>query len=326
MTPRHVSSNSSAPGGGASRRVLRAGQFVLILGAILVGAAVAKHTGAATPSPFVAVDLGTLGGDFSFAYDVNARGQVVGDSFTTGNVADHAFSWTPTGGMIDLGTLGGSSFAVAVSACGQVVGHSYTTPQEEHAHAFSWTPAGGMIDLGTLGGMDSIATAVNARGQVAGFSATDPHGHTVHAFLWTPAGGMIDLGTLGGTRSVARAVNAHGHVVGYSYTAVPVVFHAFSWTPAGGMIDLGTLGGNFSYAYAVNARGDIVGDSTTVAGDHPSPVHAVLWRASATPRRGARADDEVEAGPRVEREAREGDEGGHCHRRGEGRDAEREDD
>ena len=234
MTPRHVSSNSSAPGGGASRRVLRAGQFVLILGAVLVGAAVARHTGAATTA-FVAVDLGTLGGDFSFAYDVNARGQVVGDSFTTGNVADHAFSWTPTGGMIDLGTLGGSSFAVAVSACGQIVGHSYTTPQEEHAHAFSWTPAGGMIDLGTLGG-------------------------------------------------------------------------------------------NFSYAYAVNARGDIVGDSTTVAGDHPSPVHAVLWRASATPRRGARADDEVEAGPRVEREAREGDEGGHCHRRGEGRDAEREDD
>src|SRR6266403_1632119 len=154
MTPRHFSSDSSAPGEGASLRVRRAGEIVLILCAVLLGAAVTRHTGAAT-TPFVAVDLGTLGGDFSFAYDVNDRGQVVGDSFTTGNAADHAFSWTPAGGMTDLGTFGGSSFAMAVNACGQVVGHSYTTPQEEHAHAFAWTPAGGMIALGTLGGMDS---------------------------------------------------------------------------------------------------------------------------------------------------------------------------
>src|SRR5713226_5072835 len=108
MTPRHVSAHSSAPGGGASPRVMRAGPVVLILCAVLFGAAVTRHTGAAT-TPFVAVDLGTL----------------VGDSFTAGNAADHAFSWTSAGGMIDLGTLGGSSFALAVNACGQVVGHSY---------------------------------------------------------------------------------------------------------------------------------------------------------------------------------------------------------
>jgi hypothetical protein len=74
----------------------------------------------------------------------------------------------------------------------------------------------------------------------------------------------------------------------------------------------------------VNARGDIVGDSTTLAGaGHPSPVHAVLWRSDASPRRRASADED-RAGPRVEREAREGDEGGECHRRGESREAERE--
>jgi probable HAF family extracellular repeat protein len=126
----------------------RAGQLVLILGAVLVGAAVARHTGAAT-APVVAIDLGTLGGDFSFAYDVNARGQVVGDSFTTGNRADHAFSWTPAGGLIDLGGRDSSTFAVAVNARGQVVGYSTGGAAD---HAFSWTPAGGVIDLGTLGG------------------------------------------------------------------------------------------------------------------------------------------------------------------------------
>ena len=39
----------------------------------------------------------------------------------------HAFSWTPAGGMVDLGTLGGTcSDATAVNASGQVVGFSTT--------------------------------------------------------------------------------------------------------------------------------------------------------------------------------------------------------
>jgi len=163
--------------------------------------------------------------------------------------------------------------------------------------------------------------ALSGRGHIVGYG--NPAGNfTDHALSWTPASGMIDLGGRDSS-TLAVAVNTLGQVVGYSTGSA--ADHAFAWTPAGGMIDLGTLGGNFSYAYAVNARGDIVGDSTTVAGgDHPSPVHAVLWRSSATPRRRAHADDEVEAGPRVEREPREGDDGGHCHRRGEWRDAERE--
>jgi probable HAF family extracellular repeat protein len=51
---------------------------------------------------------GTLGGTFSVAADVSARGQVVGESTTAGDAEGHAFSWTKTGGMVDLGTLGGT--------------------------------------------------------------------------------------------------------------------------------------------------------------------------------------------------------------------------
>jgi probable HAF family extracellular repeat protein len=52
------------------------------------------------------VDLGSLGGRFgSAARDVNDAGEVVGLSYLPSDVA-HAFRWTSTDGMQDLGTLG----------------------------------------------------------------------------------------------------------------------------------------------------------------------------------------------------------------------------
>ena len=39
-------------------------------------------------------DLGTLGGTDSVGYGINASGQVAGDSYTTGDAADHAFLYT----------------------------------------------------------------------------------------------------------------------------------------------------------------------------------------------------------------------------------------
>ena len=50
-------------------------------------------------------DLGTLGGSFSQANAINATGQIVGSSGTTGT-ASRAFMWSG-GKMTNLGTLGG---------------------------------------------------------------------------------------------------------------------------------------------------------------------------------------------------------------------------
>ena len=38
-------------------------------------------------------DLGTLGGTFGFAQGLNNRGQVVGFSDLSGDLANHAFLW-----------------------------------------------------------------------------------------------------------------------------------------------------------------------------------------------------------------------------------------
>src|SRR5881628_3779106 len=97
------------------------------------------------------------------------------------------------GGMIDLGTLGGTStYPAAVNARGQVVGES-STASDIASHAFLWTSSSGMIDLGTLGGNYSSATAVSSRGRVVGASFTSGDAEA-HGFSWTQSGGMIDLG------------------------------------------------------------------------------------------------------------------------------------
>src|SRR6267142_3803962 len=73
---------------------------------------------------YAVTDLGTFGGTLSFAHGINDRGQVVGDAWTGGDAAYHAYRYDGT--MNDLGTLGGSySQANAINNNGQIVGFSY---------------------------------------------------------------------------------------------------------------------------------------------------------------------------------------------------------
>src|SRR6476619_3651232 len=72
-------------------------------------------------------DLGTLGGPFSRALDINDIGQVIGTTTTaTGDV--HAFFWQ--GGILsDLGRLVGDSPGfVAINGTGQIAGSMSATP------------------------------------------------------------------------------------------------------------------------------------------------------------------------------------------------------
>ncbi|MGM0460532.1 MAG: hypothetical protein ACQERO_14400 [Bacteroidota bacterium] len=70
------------------------------------------------------MNLGTLGGDWSTAWDLNDSGQVVGYS-SIGNGESRAFFWDEENGMVELPTLGGNSLARAINNKGQIVGYSY---------------------------------------------------------------------------------------------------------------------------------------------------------------------------------------------------------
>lgn len=94
----------------------------------------------------------------------------------------HAFRWTPSQGMVDLGAGGGlHSFGMGVNEFGDVVGQIINTNGEDRA--FYWTENSGFYNLGTLGGPTSFANAVTKCGNTAGGSE-DAAGN-MHAVLWT---------------------------------------------------------------------------------------------------------------------------------------------
>ena len=188
--------------------------------------------------------LGTLpGGDWSVANGVSANGAVVvGETYyydvSVGYfvVYGRAFRWTASGGMQDLGTLGGrESYAYGVSADGAVVvGVAQNAGQ---GRAFRWTASRGMQGLGTLGGNESWAYGVSADGAVVVGVAYNA-AWQLRAFRWTASRGMQDLGTLGGNESWARGVSANGTVVGSAQDAAGQR-RAVRWT-ASGIEDLNT--------------------------------------------------------------------------------------
>src|SRR6185503_17580806 len=83
--------------------------------AFLIVAGVSLVTALAVPR-FLPIDLGTLGGSRSYPLGMNDGGVTVGYSLLAGSDVNHAFRWTRSLGMHDLGTLGGDfSRATAVS-------------------------------------------------------------------------------------------------------------------------------------------------------------------------------------------------------------------
>ena len=219
-------------------RFPRLAVFAVVVAALALSAATLAGASAPTRQSFSVVSLGNDHWETTIAMALNDSGQVVGWGNTAATGTQHAFSWTRSGGIVDLGSLGGDySQAFAVSNSGAVVGASSTA--DGSGHAFLWTQQSGMVDVGV-----GVALAVNDRGQVVGYSVTTDG--QVHAFSWTRTGGMIDLGP-----GQALGVNDRGQVVGTTGTTFS---EGFSWTAAKGMVDLGP-----AVAWAVSKNGDVVG-------------------------------------------------------------------
>lgn len=214
---------------------------------------------AAADSRPAACDLGTLGGNTSFARSINARGDVVGTA-EVANGTNHGFLWR-NGSMVDLGTLGGVfSSANDVNNQGVIVGVS-STPGEMLNRAVVWSQ-GIITELPPLNGaVYSEAVAINERGEIVGSSGGVP-------VLWT-GGSVVALASSG----YARDINARGDVVLTTAAGPAGEARAFLWRD-GTLVDLGTLGNVSSAATGINARGEVVGVSENGSG----AGRGFIWR------------------------------------------------
>jgi len=258
------------------------------------------------------VDLGSLGGEFSAAVDVNERDQVAGRAVLADDTL-HAVVWDAHNRIRDLGTLGGTqSYALALNNRGQVIGMSETTPdryrpfiwdahtgmveldlpveygvckdindfgvvvgalvRDEHAVPFKWTQQTGFIELDTLGFLVGEATSINDRGEIVGYVSNGGDAAPWIATKWTARGAQLLPSVADHDRTRPKAINDFGIVVGEDITFSITL--GIRWDTSGRSARV-LAGPNESLANDVNDRGDIVGVWNT------GHREATLWQRKA---------------------------------------------
>jgi probable HAF family extracellular repeat protein len=155
-----------------------------------------------------------LGREAEFPQAVNNHGEVVGYTFHA-DFTESAFSWTQTGGLVELPSLGGpQSDARAVNDDGVIVGASITAGG--NAHATLWrshdsTPP----ELHLPVGVDVPATGPGGATVTFQASATDAVDGSVPVSC-TPASGS--LLAIGDTRVGCTAADGSGNSASAGFT------------------------------------------------------------------------------------------------------------
>jgi probable HAF family extracellular repeat protein len=265
--------------------------------ALAVVLATGSGAGGAVSTEYRLVDLGTLGGQSSYAMAINDRGDVVGSS-QTADGSYHGFLWR-NGRMTDLGTVRPTD----INNKGQIVG---TVDTDQGLQAVLWS-RGKITDLGTLGSEFDWPTAINGRGQIVGIGTTA--NGTTAPFLWSQGrmrklnlddvsdinnrgqitggrlissggfhasvwwhGKVTDLGAGPFDRSNTHGINERGWVIGWMFSEQQDE-RGVLWRH-GTVTDVGTLGGGRTHLISVNNQGQILGTSQLASG-HERPV---LWQ------------------------------------------------
>jgi probable HAF family extracellular repeat protein len=218
---------------------------------------------------YVITDMGSLGGQWTWAYGINDAGAVVGHALVADPaLGGHSFLYSNRL-MTDLYPfdIGFSWAGKYINNAGQIAGGArlgeILYPAVYHNGQFTLLP---LLGYGEPGFRSGMATAINNSGDVAGWvSLTE---EVYHAVVWR-GGAVKDLGSFGAW-SYASSMNDSGLVVGLSAYAPaspgePPVQHPFLYDAgAGAMTDLYQFG--LVSAVDVSNSGEIVGTVEDTAG------------------------------------------------------------
>ena len=129
---------------------------LLLIAVAAVALALAPVVSHADPLQYNILDLGTLGGSYSFGLGINNNGDVVGFSSTDGDVVEHAFRYSIINQMTDLEDpeSGTYSYAFGINDLGIVVGTREFTPTGGY-HAFLYSD-NEFLDLGVSAGFNDL--------------------------------------------------------------------------------------------------------------------------------------------------------------------------
>ena len=217
-------------------------------------------------------DLGTLGGDTSYALGINDSGEVVGYSYLADNVTRHAFTWTASGGMVDLGTLPGGAWSQGekINASGEISGEALDSNGKQ-VPVF-WSASTGFVSLGeNHGDSRNYGFSINDSGVITGQIYT---GEVVNAIFWRLGGAMHFLPPLpGGLHMIGYDINNLNHITGNG-TVSDGRWEAFVWSHARGTVGIGFVpGASTTLAHAINDNDEVTG-----IGYFASSTSAFYWK------------------------------------------------
>jgi probable HAF family extracellular repeat protein len=227
------------------------------------------------------IDLGTLGGEWSYGESINDLGQAVGTSELSDLWSTRAFVWED-GEMYALPTLGGDhASGFWINNNGQIVGGA--SDDTGSGGAVLWED-GEIYRLPPDNGYGHLAWYIHDNGDIAGQMRFERSGEVRwEAVIWRDREVCLELGTLAdGTPgedfavSTAFGINADGVVVGLSTSATGGGEVVFVYRD-GVMVELNDLLPDPWKAYnigqgCINDAGQIVVEAGTGFG----ATHAVL--------------------------------------------------
>ncbi|MGI9291817.1 MAG: hypothetical protein ACR2QG_11170 [Gammaproteobacteria bacterium] len=250
-------------------------------------------------------NLGTLGGNYSGAYDINESGAITGFAWPTGaafSTFGQGFIYK-NGVMTPLGTVSsptGYSRGHGINNSDEIVGRgSVVNFNDSDKYAIYWDENQNLDQFDIPeSGTYSTTEQINNNGLIVGASRTPTTGNTLHAVSWDTDGNINFLNNPNGSSFGSKmwSVNDAGIMVGYDQvisgnivtdattTRAIISYDGVNIIDLNSIVDLtGTGMVALSEAYDVNANGDIVGTAYDAAGNRHAvylaavPIPAAVW-------------------------------------------------